>query len=113
MEEYNFGLEDGLDAEDLDRISDYQAAQQKQSSQRLFFPRRKALRPLPLRKNRQNALPLPMRNALLYQDNVYMMAELRKGTEGFEDYFKELGIEVEVDPGNRRCPPDASLSFHK
>jgi len=38
-----------------------------------------------------------MRDALLYQDNVYMMAELRKGTEGFEDYFKELGIEVEVE----------------
>lgn len=32
-----------------------------------------------------------MQEALLHQENVYLMAELAKGTEGFEAYFAEQG----------------------
>ncbi len=35
--------------------------------------------------------------ALLYSENVYMMAELQKGTEVFERYFEEQGREVELE----------------
>lgn len=32
-----------------------------------------------------------VQEALLHQENVYLMAELAKGTEGFEAYFAEQG----------------------
>ena len=38
-----------------------------------------------------------MEEALLYSENVYMMAELQKGTEVFERYFEEQGRDVELE----------------
>ncbi len=38
-----------------------------------------------------------MEEALLYRENVYMMAELQKGTEAFERYFEERGRDVEPE----------------
>lgn len=41
-----------------------------------------------------------VKDALLHRENVYLMAELAKGTEGFEDYFSEqdtdAGVKLEL-----------------
>ena len=44
-----------------------------------------------------------MREALLYQENVYMMAELAKRTEGFEAYFSESGEDAEIQLVDTIC----------
>lgn len=44
-----------------------------------------------------------MRDALLYQENVYMMAELTKGTESFEAYFSEYSEAAELELADTIC----------
>lgn len=44
-----------------------------------------------------------MLEALLYQDNVYIMAELQKGTDAFTSYFRELGVEVQLELTDTVC----------
>ncbi|HBA68317.1 MAG TPA: hypothetical protein DCZ40_03055 [Lachnospiraceae bacterium] len=44
-----------------------------------------------------------MQEGLLYHENVYMMAELDKGTDYIRDYFKAQGIGVEVEQTDEIC----------
>ena len=44
-----------------------------------------------------------MKEGLLYQDNVYWMAELEKGTDGILAYFKEQGIEARAELEDEIC----------
>ncbi len=44
-----------------------------------------------------------MAEGLLYQDNVYWMAELEKGTYGILAYFKEQGIEARAELEDEIC----------
>lgn len=44
-----------------------------------------------------------MQEGLLYHENVYMMAELNKGTDYIGNYFKAQGIDVEVERTDEIC----------
>ncbi len=44
-----------------------------------------------------------MQDALLYRENVYMMADLSKETEAFEDYFRDQGVDAEVELTDSVC----------
>lgn len=44
-----------------------------------------------------------MRNGLLYQENVYLMAELEKGTDDFLAYLEEQGAEVKIELADEIC----------
>ncbi len=55
------------------------------------------------RKKLKNFGISSMRDGLLYQENVYLMAELEKGTEDFLAYFEEQGIGVEMELTDEIC----------
>lgn len=44
-----------------------------------------------------------MRDGFLYQENVYMMAELAKGTDYIKEYFADQNIEVQVQLTDEIC----------
>lgn len=44
-----------------------------------------------------------MRNGLLYQEKVYLMAELSKGIEAFEAYFADQGADAELELVDTIC----------
>ncbi|GFH91117.1 hypothetical protein IMSAGC002_02369 [Lachnospiraceae bacterium] len=44
-----------------------------------------------------------MEEGLLYQEGVYLMAELEKGTDGFSDYFRDKGILVNIGLADEIC----------
>lgn len=44
-----------------------------------------------------------MEEGLLYQEEVYLMAELEKGTDGFSDYFRDKGIMVNIELADEIC----------
>ena len=44
-----------------------------------------------------------MEEGLLYQEEVYLMAELEKGTDGFSDYFRDKGILVNIELTDEIC----------
>ena len=58
----------------------------------------------PLYKRKLERFGIPsMEEGLLYMENVYMMAELEKGTDYVRDYFADRGIEVSLIQKDRIC----------